>query len=208
MKWKKRNRGGQPSFLPHLFFLAAFFGGGVVLGQVLAGKVPNETGQELSRYLESYLSLESGGLTPDDLWAALVLYGRYPLLAFLLGFASIGVVLLPLTTAAFGFFLSFSVSCFTAAFGQDGVLLALGVFGLRCAVTLPCYFLLAVPALGTSSALASLSFGRGRRAAAVIYGREHWLRLAVCAGVLLLALCVDLFCGQRVLRLLLERLFA
>ena len=208
MKWKRQNRGGgQPSFLPRLLFLAAFFFGGICLGQVLAGRVPDATGQELRRYLESYLSLEGGGLTPSDFWAALVLYGRYPLLAFLLGFASIGVVLLPLTSAAFGFFLSFSVSCFTAAFGLDGVLLALGVFGLRCAVTLPCYFLLAVPALRTSSALARLSLGRGRRVASVIYGRECWRRLAVCSGVLAAGLCVDLFCGQRLLRLLLERLF-
>ena len=207
MKWKTRSKGGQPSFLPRLLFLAACFFGGVCLGQVLAGRVPDATGQELRRYLESYLALEGGGLTPGDLWAALVLYGRYPLLAFLLGFASIGVVLLPLTSAAFGFFLSFSVSCFTAAFGTDGVLLALGVFGLRCAVTLPCYFLLAVPALGTSGALASLSFGRGRRVAAVTYGREYWRRLAVCGAVLALALCVDLLCGPRILRFLLEHMF-
>ena len=207
MKWKRQNRGGgQPSFLPRLLFLAAFCFGGVCLGQVLAGRVPDATGQELRRYLEGYLALENGGLTSGDLWAALVLYARYPLLAFLLGFASVGVVLLPLTSTAFGFFLSFSVSCFTAAFGREGVLLALAVFGLRCAVTLPCYFLLAVPALGTSGALASLSLGRGRRAASVIYGRECWRRLAVCAGVLVLGLCVELLFGQRILHLLLERL--
>lgn len=207
MKWKRRNREERSPFLPRLLFLAAFFLGGVLLGQVLVGQVPDETGTELNRYLESYLSLEDSGLTPGDLWAGLLLYGRYPLLAFLLGFASIGVVLLPLVTAAFGFFLSFSVSCFTAAFGREGVVLALAVFGLRCAVTLPCYFLLAVPALGTSGALARLSLGRGRRVASVIYGRECWRRLAVCAGVLALSLCVELLFGQRILHLLLERLF-
>ena len=37
------------------------------------------------------------------------------------------MLLLPLSAVAFGFFLSFSVSCFTAAFGADGVLLAIGV---------------------------------------------------------------------------------
>ena len=79
---------------------------------------------------------------------------------------------------------------------------------LRCAVTLPCYFLLAVPALGTSGTLASLSLGRGRRAASVSYGREYWRRLAVCAGVLALGLCVELLFGQRVLYLLLKRLLA
>lgn len=155
--------------------------------------------------MESYLSLERDGLTSGDLLAAFVLYIRYPLLAFLLGFASVGVVLLPLTAAAFGFFLSFSVSCFTAAFGADGVLLALGVFGLRCAVTLPVFFLLAVPALGTSGALASVSFGRGR--GAVSYGRDHWRRLLVCCVVLAAGLCVDLLFGQWLMELLLERLF-
>ena len=131
MKWKRRNRGERSPFLPRLLFLAAFFLSGVVLGQALVGRVPDETGRELNRYLESYLTLEDGSLAPGNLWAGLLLYGRYPLLAFLLGFASIGVVLLPLVTAAFGFFLSFSVSCFTAAFGREGVLLALAVFGIR-----------------------------------------------------------------------------
>ena len=209
MKWKRQNQGvGQPSFLPRLLFLAAFFFGGVCLGQVLAGRVPDATGQELRRYLEGYLALENGGLTSGDLWAALVLYARYPLLAFLLGFASVGVVLLPLTSTAFGFFLSFSVSCFTAAFGSDGVLLALAVFGLRCAVTLPCYFLLAVPALGTSGALASLSFGRGRRAAPVTYGKVWWRRLGLCVLVLLLGVCAELFASPWLLRLVLGRVLA
>lgn len=58
-----------------------------------------------------------------------MLYIRYPLLAFFLGFASIGVVLLPCAALAFGFFLSFSVCCFTASFGGDGVVLALAVLG-------------------------------------------------------------------------------
>ena len=120
--------------LPRLLLLALFFLAGVLLGQVLSGRVPDTTGDELR---------------------------RYPLFAFLLGFASIGVVLLPCVTAAYGFFLSFSVCCFTAAFGVDGVLLALAVFGLRCLVTLPCYFLLAAASWGTSAGLAAVSFGRG-----------------------------------------------
>ena len=201
-----RGKGGQPSPLPRMVFLALFFLAGVCLGQVLAGRVPREAGRELSEYLQHYVTVE-GGVTGGAVLSALVLYLRYPLLAALLGFASIGVVLLPCTALLFGFFLSFSVCCFTAAFGADGVLLALAVFGLRCAVTLPVFFLLAVPAWGSAAALAAMSFGRGRRAAAVTYGREHWRRLAVCAGILAIGLCVDLLWGQRLLRLLLERLF-
>ena len=132
--------------LPRLLLLALFFLAGVLLGQVLSGRVPDTTGDELRRYLEDYVRLGGEGApTVQTALSALVIYFRYPLFAFLLGFASIGVVLLPCVTAAYGFFLSFSVCCFTAAFGVDGVLLALAVFGLRCLVTLPCYFLLRPP---------------------------------------------------------------
>ena len=110
--------------LPRLLLLALFFTAGVLLGQVLAGRMPDATGDELRRYLEDYLRLGGGAApTPRTVVSTLVIYFRYPLLAFLLGFASIGVVLLPCATAAYGFFLSFSVCCFTASFGADGVLL-------------------------------------------------------------------------------------
>ena len=209
MNWKKRRipAPGQSSPLWRLLILALFFLLGVVLGQVVLEWVPDETGTELKQYLEGYLSLsgESGGAAAA-LPAALVLYIRYPLLAFFLGFASIGVVLLPCVTAAYGFFLSFSVCCFTAAFGVDGVLLALAVFGLRCMVTLPCYFLLAAASWGTSAGLAAVSFGRGRRTAPVVYGRACWVRFGACCLALLAGVCAELFLSPVLLRLMLERI--
>ena len=193
--------------LPRLLLLALFFLAGVILGQVLAGRVPAETGTELNRYLEDYVQLNGQtGRSATAALSAVVIYFRYPLLAFLLGFASIGVVLLPCVTVAYGFFLSFSVCCFTAAFGPDGVLLALAVFCLRCAVTLPCYFLLAVPSWGTSAALAAVSFGKGRRCAPVTYGRACWLRLGLSAAVLLAGVCVDLLLSPALLGMMLERI--
>ena len=173
----------------------------------MAGRVPASTGEELNRYLTDYIRLDSeASPTVEIVLSALVLYFRYPLLAFFLGFASIGIILLPCLTAAFGFFLSFSVCCFTAAFGSGGVLVALAVFGLRCLVTLPCYFLLAVPAWGTSAALANLSFGRGQRSVPVAYGRDCWKRSALCAVVLLAGVCVESFLPPVFLRLVLARM--
>ncbi|MPM56568.1 hypothetical protein SDC9_103377 [bioreactor metagenome] len=116
--------------------------------------------------------------------SALAVYFRYPLLAFLLGFASVGAALLPAVTAAYGFFLSFSVCCLTAAFGPGGVLLALAVFGLRCLITLPCYFAVAVPALEKSVALAALSLEKGGRPSPPVYDKAWWLRFAVVSAVL------------------------
>lgn len=187
--------------LSRLLFLALFFFAGVVLGQVFASRVPDTAGGELNRYLTDFLKVEERA---RPALPAAVLYFRYPLAAFLLGFASIGILLLPLTAGAFGFFLSFSVCCFTAAFGPDGVLLALAVFGLRCAVTLPCFFWLAVPSLERSIALVRLSMGRGR--APALYGREWWSRLGIVSGVLLAGMCAELTLTPWFLRQLLERM--
>ena len=186
----------KPGPLLRLILLALFF---------LAGRVPAETGEELRRYLESYLRLGAEP-SPRTAASAVVIYFRYPLLAFLLGFASIGVALLPLLTAAFGLFLSFSVCCFTATFGGAGVLLALAVFGLRCLTTAPCYFLLAVPSWETAAGLAAVSFGSGRRTAPVVYGRACWKRLGICCLVLAAGVCGELTLSPWLLRLLLERL--
>ena len=195
----------KPGPLLRLILLALFFLAGVLLGQVLAGRVPAETGEELRRYLESYLRLGAEP-SPRTAASAVVIYFRYPLLAFLLGFASIGVALLPLLTAAFGLFLSFSVCCFTATFGGEGVLLALAVFGLRCLTTAPCYFLLAVPSWETAAGLVAVSFGSGRRTAPVVYGRACWKRLGICCLVLAAGVCGELTLSPWLLRLLLERL--
>lgn len=191
--------------LPRLLALALCFFLGTILGQVAAGRVPSEAVEELTAYLRSYVTLETS-CSPQVVLSALVLYLRYPLLAVLLGFASVGVVLLPCVTAAYGFFLSFSVCCFTMAFGTEGVLLALAVFGLRCAVTMPCYFLLAVPAWQTAAGLAAASFGgRGRRREPIVYGPPWRRRVAVCTAVLLSGMCVDLYLSPWLLRQALER---
>jgi len=173
------------------------------MGQAFSSAAAETTGQELTTYLRGYLSLEPE-LSGRTAVSALVLYFRYPLLALLLGYSSIGVILLPMTAAAFGFFLSFSVCCFAAAFGSDGVLLALAVFGVRCLISLPCFFLLAVSAWENSAALAS--FGRGRRTASVHRGRFYWQRTGLCTAALLAGACFEWFCSPWLLRLVLERI--
>ena len=207
MNTKKLTRGVMTAPLLRLFLLALFFFGGVLFGQVLAGRVPDETGMELQQYLEDYIRL-GGEPSARTAISAAVQYFRYPLLAFALGFASIGVVLLPLSAAVFGFFLSFAVCCFTAAFGPDGVLLALAAMGLRCLVTVPCYFYVALAALDTAVGLAVVSFGSGRRTAPVVYGLAYWKRLGVCCVALAVGVCGELTLTPALLRLALERLFS
>lgn len=202
MNWKHRSgrRLDRSSPFPRMMMLAAFFFLGVVLGQVLAGKVSPSAGAELRNYLGEYLQFEQQlQVGPETVLSALRLYFRYPLLAFLFGFVSAGAVLLPCVSVAFGFFLSFSVSCFTASFGTAGVLLALAALGARTVVTLPCFILLAVPAWETSCEMLTLGRGAG-------YGKKSWIRLLVCSAVLLGGVCFELVFGPWLLRAALEHM--
>lgn len=197
----------ERGFLFRLILLAFFFSVGVFLGQVLSKRIPNATADELTRYLKDYLSLSGKkDFSAKSFLSSLLLYFRYPLLAFLLGFASVGVVLLPAVSTAFGFFLSFSVCCFTATFGNKGVLLSLAVFGLRCLITLPCFFFLAVPSFRNSVTLASLSFGHGKHLSPVHYGADWWLRGGVVAVLLIVGAFAEMFLTPHLLNMVLEKI--
>lgn len=96
----------------------------------------------------------------------------------------------------------YAAGCLFAAFGGQGLLLALGLFGLRCFVTVTCFFLLAVPAWQSSVELFQMSFGRGHSFTAV-YGHRWWLRLACVAGAICFGILLDIRLSPGLLRLLL-----
>ena len=200
-------RSGRGPWL-RLGLLALCFFAGLLLGQGLAARVGADTAGELTAYLNGYFSLKSPpGLTAKTAASATAVYFRYPLLAFFLGFASVGAALLPAVTVAYGLFLSFSVCCFTAAFGQNGVLLALAVFGLRCLITLPAYFALAVPALEKSVALAALSLEKSGRPAPPSYDKRWWLRFGAVCTVLSGGVLTELLVCPRLLDWVLQMIF-
>ena len=206
---KLRKNGAHPAVKSDMRFwiLCVCFLLGMAAAYPAPRSISTDALAQLGAYVQSYAQLADGrSQQPVSVLSAAAAYLRYPLLAFLFGLSAAGVALIPLLCAAQGFFLSFSVCCFTAAFGVDGVLLALAVFGLRCMVTLPCYFLLAAASWGTSAGLAAVSFGRGRRTAPVVYGRACWVRFGACCLALLAGVCAELFLSPVLLRLMLERI--
>ena len=178
---------GNGSFFLCLSLLAVFFLAGVVFGQVSAVRNEDTISAELYQYLTGYCTLESGdGSVGRIFLSALLIYFRYPMLAFLLSFAIPGALLLPIISAAFGFFLSYATCCFVEAFHEPGVLLAAAVFGLRCLISLPCFFVLAVPA--TQRAITRLYerfFLHGKRMQTKGLGLEWWLLVCIVVAVLL-----------------------
>ena len=141
---RRSRRGALPQRVPvPLLVLSAFVVLGVILGYAFALRSLRQTGGELKRYFDAFLS---GGaekpLSARVLGETLVCYFRAPVIAFLLGFASIGVVAVPLLCACQSFLLSYSLFCFALSLGRGSFPLLLALFGVRLLAVLPCTLLL------------------------------------------------------------------
>ena len=186
--------------------LAVFFFSGILAGTVCASRTGGSVREELTAYLSSYLAAMQGREVSVFTLCVLVLaYLWGPAAAFLCGFTAAGAFFLPLLTAAFGFFPAYAVSCLTASFGGQGVWMAVSFFGLRCLLTVPCFFLLAPLSFQAAIGRLWASLGRGRFVPAD--SRGDWMRLAGVVLVLCLGACGDLRLSPLLLRVLLEQVF-
>ncbi len=173
--------------------LALFLVSGILVGYAFALRCAAGTADELRRLFDGYVAGNGQEMTLETALRTVVCYLRAPVLAFLLGFASIGAIGLPLLLTAQGFVLSFSLFSFAAALGRDGFVLLLTLFALRLAFVLPATFLTAGAALDKARALLALSLGRGKRAAPVLYGADYWYRFAVTCVCLLIGSALELW---------------
>ncbi len=183
---------------------AAFF----LLGALLAGAVSTRgaeaMGDELRRYLDSYLALRAaGGPSSAAVWQTLGCFFRASVAVFLLGFASIGVVLIPLVCASQGFLYAYALACFAAGLGRGGFALLPVLFAVRLLIVLPCTLLLGSAAWETSRALAAMSLGRSGRGRGVSYGRAYWSRFGKACVCLCFGAALELWLIPRLLTLLL-----
>lgn len=193
-------------FIPFAFLSLCFVIGAVV-GQVLAFTNPVLTAPELRESLNEYCQRRNPdtvtlSLTLSALWV----WFRVPVLAFLWGFTSLGVPLCCLTVSAFGFFLSFSVGSFAAAFGWQGVLISAAALGIRTLISLPCVFLLCLSSMERAAWLSGLAAGRLRRPGFCPAQRTRRFTCTFCVAVLLLGTALDIACTPRLLRLILPLL--
>lgn len=184
----------RASHLPlPLVILSVCFALGILFGYGLAGSQLGETGEELRRYFDGYMLLASRELSVAAALRTLLCFFRAPLLAFLLGFASIGVALLPLLCAFEGFLFSFSLCCFAGTLGRESFALVLALFALRMLFVLPCTLFLSVCALDKSKALALFSVGGGKRVRPASYGTEYWYRFGIVCVCLLIGSILELW---------------
>lgn len=190
----------DPSLLRSLL-LALFFLAGSLVGYLCARSWDSVAQTALSGYLTDYCTVYDAGGVTASIGSCVILYFGYTVLTFLLGFASVGVVLIPALAGVFGFLTMYTVSGFVCCFGRQGVLLAMGALIIRLLFTLPCFFAMAGAAWPLSTELSMLTFGHGRRSAPVLYGSRYFILFALCVVIL----TVGVFC-ERLMTPLLFRL--
>ena len=191
----------------YLILLSLCFFIGIFSGHIISRNISADDSVELYQYLSNFFRINIHYAASDSFLSALLLYYRYPILAFLFGFSSIGVIGLPFLSAAFGFFSSFSVGCFVLTFGKDGILLAFAAFGFRCLLTSICYYLIAVPAFKNAVALTLASFGRTRNITATTYHSIIIVRFLFCTAVLFFGVLIELYIIPHLLKLVCTCIF-
>lgn len=174
--------------VPALAVTSAFFFLGGLLGCALAARVGGGGSDSLALYLERFVAAAGEQtVSAPPLFSLVWETVRWPLLVFVLGFTTLGVLGIPIVFFIRGFLLAFSIASFVRMFGGAGGLLAFFVFGVSGCVALPVLFILGVQGLLASRYLATRFLGEGRRSPP--YGQSYFLRCGLCAG----ALCVCVF---------------
>ncbi len=149
--------------IPVLAVTAACFLLGGLVGCLLASHIGGGGQESLAAYVEGFLrAAQAGEITAPALASLVWDTVRWPLLALLLGFTALGLLGLPLLFAVRGFLLAFSIASFVRLFGGVGCLLALLVFGVSGALSVPVLFVLGVQGLLAARVLAGRVWGDGK----------------------------------------------
>lgn len=158
-----------------LVVTALFFALGSFLGLVISSVASMDGVTVMYAYLEQFLSLaREDGLSHPELFPFVWQVVRWPTLALLFGFSSLGLMGLPILNGMRGFYLAFSVGAFAQTYGRNGAVAALLLLGIPAFLSIPAFFLLSAQSFSASYKLAVRASGQGKRE--LPYHRVYMLR--------------------------------
>lgn len=167
--------------------------GGLLLGALggcLLAALMNEEGKlAFSRFFTGYGAALAAGAGVPELAALLWDLAKWPLAVFLLGFSSLAVAAVPLLFGLRGFLVSYCVAALIRAMAGRGALLALVLFGVESLFCLPVLLLLGLQSWMAGRALKGHLFYTKRLKNP--YTAPYWLRVCLCAAVLVLGALME-----------------
>lgn len=168
--------------------LALCFLAGITGGCLLSARGGAAADSAVTDYLSP---LAQGVVSQPSVGRALLDAFLYPAICFVLGFAIPGVVLIPVTVTARGFFLAYAVASCARVFGaMNGVLVSFALIGLPLLLSLPCLFLLGSQGLLGSYALLRTAL---RTPAPPVADRKSFARFGVSLCALTAAAASEIF---------------
>jgi len=131
-----------------LSLLAAGFFFGGLFGCIFASSVSGNASLALSSYIQDFLSASRDGAIhiPGVLASAWSIV-RWPLIAILLSFSTVGIIGIPILFFIRGFLLSFCISSFVQVLGKTGILFSFTLLGVESLLTIPVLFILGIQGL-------------------------------------------------------------
>ena len=179
---------------------------GIASGCIFANKADDAT---LSTLISSdVLALINGESGEYSLISTLFNLFKYPATLLFLAFSATGVFLTPCVVFSKGFFLSLSVSSVISAFGKNGFLLSLSMFGLQSLISIPIILLFSAVTFEFSKPFAQLVFltastNRGKQ---IKTGSLFFIFLIVLVFLLISSL-LDAFITPKLVSLSLKNIF-
>lgn len=189
-------------FDPRLLLLCICCVIGFLLGWLADRTVTESVHQALAEYLKQYAVSSAEMSLRASLASVSVAYLRYPVVLFLLGLTAVGTYLIPVVCMMQSFILSFAVCSFASALGRSGVALAFSAFGIRCLITLPCIFMMALWAMDFSREIRQQ---RGRVSMGNRNLSLYCARFAFCLLILLLGIAADLAVVPRLMKIVVHK---
>jgi len=177
----------------------------MILGMILGSFVSRRSDvSSFSGYLSDFCDAYRSNPVPVSFSSALQLYFGYTAVAFLMGFSSVGIVFIPLLSFGYGFLSMFSVACFAAVFGREGILMSLAAMGARHLFVIPVFLWMASQSWYSADRLFSLSGGKGKRCNPLPRNASWWYRFCLCVVWSFAGLCVEIFLVPDIFRLILR----
>lgn len=187
-----------------VLLLAGFFLVGAFVGFQFSGACDPSAQRVLREYLHDFCTVLEAGEVEFSLPQSAALYFSYLFAVFLLGFSSLGILLIPLLSALFGFGTAFTIACFVETFARAGIYPALALLSLRLLFTLTSFLILAGEAVPQSGRIALMTLKRGRQP--VFRGNRYFVLLAIGILFLLVGLCCEKLLTPMLFRLAMKKI--
>lgn len=185
--------------------LAALFLVGSYIGVRLSGSCDPLTQAALDAYLNDFCIVMEAGEPEISLSRTVALYSVHTGVVFLLGFSSLGVLLIPLLSAGLGFGATYTAACFVQTFDRSGIFPAMALLLPRLLFTLTTFLLLAGEAVPQAARIAWFTMRKGKCGGPVLRGKRYFVLFCVCLCLLLVGACFERAVTPILFRLAMEQ---